>query len=92
MMVDEMGTSLEPMGISLAVDGNGLPIIAYQYIEFGLLFLQHCALPALILLSTITSMAIVAKYPQGIQTNYFVAVQLTMQINTHGKLIMYPWQ
>jgi hypothetical protein len=33
MMVDEMGTSLEPMGISLAVDGNGLPIIAYQYIE-----------------------------------------------------------
>ncbi len=33
MWVDEMGISLEPMGISLAIDRYGLPIIAYQYIE-----------------------------------------------------------
>lgn len=32
MTVDEMGTSLEPMGISMALDDAGLPVIAYQQI------------------------------------------------------------
>jgi len=33
LIVDDMGTSLSPMGISMAIDNGGYPIIAYQKIE-----------------------------------------------------------
>lgn len=32
IVVDEMGTSLEPMGISMVIDNEGYPVIAYQQI------------------------------------------------------------
>jgi hypothetical protein len=33
VVVDEMGTSLSPMGIAMDIDSNGYPIIAYQQIS-----------------------------------------------------------
>jgi hypothetical protein len=33
LVVDEMGTSISPMGISMAMDNEGYPVIAYQRIE-----------------------------------------------------------
>ncbi len=34
MIVDTMGTSVEPMGLSMALDQGGIPVIAYQQIAF----------------------------------------------------------